>query len=187
MAPSQADVNIKIVFPRNNKRSNRYLAIKENSCHGATTAENFNLLRRPDNGMIVDMNLSLRPSNPPNPIYNVRIFEGKGLGGGGRNQSTSRTRGVGGQRERDKRTRIGNSEMYKITSSDPMTHYTDHAVYSRISMDLGRVKGRSRYDPGSRVLTLAESIDSRRFTADPVKSCAKFREVRTIEAGKDRL
>lgn len=106
------------------------------------------------------MNLSLRPSNPPNPIYNVRIFEGKGLGGGGRNQSTSRTRGVGGQRERDKRTRIGNSEMYKITSSDPMTHYTGHAVYSRISMDLGRVKGRSRYDPGSRVLTLAESIDS---------------------------
>lgn len=94
---------------------------------------------------------------------------------------------MGGQRERDKRTRIGNSEMYKITSSDPMTHYTDHAVYSRISMDLGRVKGRSRYDPGSRVLTLAESIDSRRFTADPVKSCAKFREVRTIEAGKDRL
>lgn len=90
-------------------------------------------------------------------------------------------------RERDKRTRIGNSEMYKITSSDPMTHYTGHAVYSRISMDLGRVKGRSRYDPDSRVLTLAESIDSRRFTADPVKSCAKFREVRTIEAGKDRL
>lgn len=76
-------------------------------------------------------------------------------------------------RERDKRTRIGNSEMYKITSSDPMTHYTGHAVYSRISMDLGRVKGRSRYDPGSRVLTLAESIDSRRFTADPTEKLRK--------------
>lgn len=82
-----------------------------------------------------------------------------------------------------------------------MSHYMGPTVYSRISMDLGRVTIRRLALPRykrkislsrdvattRRVLTLVKSIDSRRFTADSVKSCAKFREVRTIEAGKERL
>lgn len=102
MAPSQADVNIKIVFfPGTTSGPTVIWLLKrtrvtEGEGGEATTAENFNLLRRPDNGPIVDMNLSLRPSNLPNPIYNVRIFEGLG----GRDPSTSRIRGLDRKRER---------------------------------------------------------------------------------------